>query len=84
MRNSALNIYSTSISCKQGLLGLFVLLLIPFLAFAQVPQPDQYNQLKYRHIGPDGNRMIAVIGVPGDPSTSLVGAASGGIWKTTD
>lgn len=51
---------------------------------AQSLQPSQYNQLKYRHIGPDGNRTIAVIGVPGDPSTAVVGAASGGIWKTTD
>ncbi|MCH2449789.1 MAG: glycosyl hydrolase [Gracilimonas sp.] len=50
----------------------------------QIAQPGQYDQLKYRHIGPDGNRTIAVIGVPGDPSTILVGAASGGIWKTTD
>jgi photosystem II stability/assembly factor-like uncharacterized protein len=51
---------------------------------AQSIQQEHYSQLKYRHIGPDGNRMIAVIGVPGDPSTTLVGAASGGIWKTRD
>lgn len=59
-------------------------LLFPLITEAQSIQKDQYDQLKYRHIGPDGNRLIAVIGVPGDPSTTLVGAASGGIWKTTD
>ena len=41
-------------------------------------------QLKYRYIGPVGNRVSAVAGVAGDPSTYYVGAASGGIWKTTD
>src|SRR6266568_1600014 len=35
-------------------------------------------------LGPVGNRVSAVAGVAGDPSTYYVGAASGGIWKTTD
>jgi len=42
------------------------------------------SQLKYRYIGPVGNRFSAVAGVPGDPNTYYAGAASGGIWKTTD
>jgi photosystem II stability/assembly factor-like uncharacterized protein len=43
-----------------------------------------YGQLKYRYIGPVGNRVSAVAGVAGDPNTYYAGAASGGIWKTTD
>ncbi len=31
-----------------------------------------------------GNRIAAVAGVPGDNTTYYVGAASGGVWKTTD
>jgi len=46
--------------------------------------PDLYKQLRYRHIGPVGNRVSAVAGVPGDPHTYYAGAASGGIWKTHD
>jgi len=46
--------------------------------------PDAYAQLKFRYIGPVGNRVIAVAGVPGDPNVYYVGAASGGIFKTTD
>lgn len=46
--------------------------------------PSLYSQLRYRHIGPVGNRISAVHGVPGDPNTYYVGAASGGVWKTTD
>lgn len=45
---------------------------------------DLFSQLEYRHIGPMGNRVIAVTGVPGDPNVYYVGAASGGIFKTTD
>ena len=41
-------------------------------------------QLRWRHIGPEGNRATAVAGVPGDRHVYYVGAASGGIWKTDD
>jgi photosystem II stability/assembly factor-like uncharacterized protein len=51
---------------------------------AQEISPDFYKQLQYRFIGPQGNRSIAVIGIPGDPNIYYVGAASGGIFKTLD
>ena len=51
---------------------------------AQGISPDQYDALYYRHIGPVGNRIASVAGIPGDPMTYYVGAASGGIWKTVD
>jgi len=55
---------------------------------AQAPQirpgPELYSRLAWRYIGPEGNRTDAVAGVPGDPLIYYVGAASGGIWKTTD
>ena len=53
-------------------------------ALAQQITPDLYSGLQYRHIGPPGNRTSAVVGVPGDPMVYYVGAASGGIWKSTD
>src|SRR5258708_2940474 len=42
------------------------------------------SQLRYRYIGPVGNRVIAAASIPGDPNIYYVGAASGGIFKTTD
>jgi photosystem II stability/assembly factor-like uncharacterized protein len=48
------------------------------------PGPDAYAQLRWRFIGPEGNRFSAAAGIPGDPTTYYVGAASGGIYKTTD
>jgi photosystem II stability/assembly factor-like uncharacterized protein len=46
--------------------------------------PDLYKPLKFRYIGPVGNRIIAVAGVPGNPNIYYAGAASGGIFKTID
>src|SRR5437764_611768 len=41
-------------------------------------------QLHFRHVGPVGNRAAAIVGEPGNPLVVYIGAASGGIWKTTD
>lgn len=39
----------------------------------------------FRWAGPAvGNRVSAVVGIPGDESTYYAGAASGGVWKSTD
>jgi photosystem II stability/assembly factor-like uncharacterized protein len=46
--------------------------------------PASYSSLRYRFVGPPGNRAVAVAGIPGDPAIYYAGAASGGIWKTTD
>lgn len=47
-------------------------------------RPEMWRQLHWRTIGPEGNRFSAAAGIPGDHLTYYVGAASGGIWKTTD
>ncbi|MBK5255709.1 MAG: sialidase [Vicinamibacteria bacterium] len=45
-------------------------------------QPDT---LTWRFFGPAvGNRIASIAGIPGDPTTYYAGAASGGVWKTTD
>lgn len=48
------------------------------------PPPPVNQEMKYRFIGPDGNRAVAAIGEPGNPNVMMVGAASGGIWRTED
>src|SRR4029450_3198509 len=59
-----------------------VLALVPGRAQERID--ELYGQLPGRFIGPEGNRVIAVAGVPSDPLVYYVGAASGGIWKTSD
>jgi len=51
---------------------------------AQESNKDVLGAIRYRHIGPTGNRLTSVVGVPGQPNIYYVGAASGGIWKTID
>jgi photosystem II stability/assembly factor-like uncharacterized protein len=51
---------------------------------AQEANKDILGALHYRHIGPTGNRLTSVVGIPGQPNIYYVGAASGGVWKTID
>jgi photosystem II stability/assembly factor-like uncharacterized protein len=46
--------------------------------------PASVADMRWRYVGPVGNRVSAVVGVPGDPNVFYAGAASGGLWKTTD
>ena len=69
-----------------------ILILISPLAFAKPAEPEKakadekpYGALEYRLIGPAiGGRVSRVAGVPGDPYTWWLGAAQGGVWKSTD
>ena len=56
----------------------------PLNTRGQEVRPEIFKQLKYRHIGPIGNRVSAVVGVPGNPNICYAGAASGGIFKSED
>src|SRR5499427_5018562 len=53
-------------------------------SYAQQISQEAMASLRYRYIGPVGNRVSAVAGVPGQPYVYYAGAASGGIFKTTD
>jgi photosystem II stability/assembly factor-like uncharacterized protein len=61
-----------------------LLILANTACFSQSFNNENFSQLKFRFIGPDGNRAISVVGEPGNPDVSYLGAASGGIWKTED
>ena len=71
---------------KLSVMAIFVfgLTSIPLSVEAQEIKVDLFKQLKYRHIGPVGNRVIAVVGVPGNANICYAGAASGGIFKSVD
>jgi photosystem II stability/assembly factor-like uncharacterized protein len=46
--------------------------------------PNGLGALHFRPVGPEGNRVASITGVPGDRMTVYIGAADGGIWKTSD
>ena len=54
------------------------------LSFSQTLSNDNIKEMEFRHVGPIGNRVTTVAGIPNDPMTYYVGAASGGVWKTID
>jgi photosystem II stability/assembly factor-like uncharacterized protein len=73
----------------------FPLVLLALLLFSSLPgrgqneqdqaaKPDPLAALHFRFVGPIGNRVAAVIGEPGNPNVAYIGAADGGIWKTSD
>ena len=72
------------------LLMVICLLVYPAVAQAQNTAQTQsaaqnpFSQLHFRHVGPVGNRAAAIVGEPGNPLVVYIGAASGGVWKTTD
>ena len=54
-------------------------------AAAPVADAEKESDFKFRFVGPKvGNRIAAVAGVAGDPSVYYAGAASGGVWKSSD
>ena len=75
-----------SLVCRLIAALICALVLMPSGHAQQAARPgaDAYRQLRWRYIGPEGNRFSAAAGIAGDPSTYYVGAASGGIYKTTD
>src|SRR5262249_42922256 len=54
------------------------------LSYAQQINPPIFDQLRYRYIGPVGNRVSAVAGVAGQPNVYYAAAGSGGIFRSTD
>ena len=68
--------------------------IIPVLSAALVilPAPAQrrggmaaQEGFRFRFVGPIvGNRVASIAGVAGDPNIYYAGAASGGVWKSTD
>ncbi|MGH8127963.1 MAG: hypothetical protein ACRETC_06295 [Gammaproteobacteria bacterium] len=56
-------------------------------AFAAAkPAAGPFSNLQLRNLGPSvsGGRVSTVTGIPGMPGVYYVGAAGGGLWKTTD
>src|SRR5690348_168752 len=75
----------TRVARSASFIAISILLLGGFL-YAQRAHEGSgvFSQMKFRYIGPPGNRAISVASIPGNPGIYYVGAASGGIFKTMD
>lgn len=61
-----------------------LLVAILFILTSAHAQQTNTDALRWRYIGPVGNRTTSIAGVPGQPYIYYAGSASGGIFKTTD
>jgi photosystem II stability/assembly factor-like uncharacterized protein len=49
------------------------------------PKAEEPPPLRFHYIGPhNAGRLASFTGIPGDTTTYYIGAASGGIWKSSD
>jgi photosystem II stability/assembly factor-like uncharacterized protein len=77
--------YNIRMNPSRPLLGFLFACLVAVSINAQRRGGAQPDGLAFRFLGPVvGNRVASIAGVPGDPSIYYAGAASGGVWKTTD
>ena len=79
---------------RRVLISLVLLLILTASGFAQrrgggppVPADGGANglgALHFRALGPAGNRVASITGVPGESQTVYIGADDGSLWKTAD
>ena len=70
---------------RHILLTLSIVIVFTSLAFAQQFNPNLYQELRWRCIGPHrGGRTVGATGVPGQPNVFYIGVNNGGVWKTND
>ncbi len=76
----------TSSTCRNVLLAVATIAVCAAPAFAQRRGGFGTQEgFRFRWVGPIvGNRVSAIAGVAGDPNIYYAGAASGGVWKSTD
>ena len=87
MNNHRFSVHLHSFHFKKEVQMRNRLILVFFLikcSFAQTLDADHFKNLKFRFIGPDGNRAISAVGVSSDHNTYYVGAASGGLFRTNN
>lgn len=61
------------------------LIIITFIADGQPVSKANYQELKYRMIGPfRAGRTVGAVGVPSQPNVFFIGVNNGGVWKTDD
>ena len=69
---------------SKHLRSALVVLSFLFVVSQAVAQNVNTDAMRWRYIGPVGNRTTSIVGVPGQPFIYYTGSASGGVFKTID
>jgi photosystem II stability/assembly factor-like uncharacterized protein len=73
------------IEVRRVLSATFLTLVFVSLSLAQQFNPNLFQNLRWRCIGPHrGGRTVGATGVPGQPNVFYIGINNGGVWKTND
>src|SRR5215210_6862034 len=65
--------------------NLIILLIVSSFSFAQQFNPNLYQNMRWRMIGPfRAGRTVGAVGIPSQPNVFYIGVNNGGVWKTTD
>src|SRR6478609_1535400 len=60
-------------------------IIVTFIAESQPVSKTNYQELKYRMIGPfRAGRTVGAVGIPSQPNVFFIGVNNGGVWKTDD
>ncbi len=71
------------LALRLQLIGVLLLLAAP--AGAQPVDAIQYQELRYRLLGPfRASRTVGAVGIPSQPNVFFIGINNGGVWKTDD
>ena len=72
-------------SVKNVFRIIFVLFSLAFIINAQTVDPNLYQNMRWRMIGPfRAGRTVGAAGIPDQPNVFYIGVNNGGVWKTTD
>jgi len=94
MLKKSIRLFSGSAAGMTAVLCLLTFLMAQSGAPSKAAQPqvapqaqitaDLYSALRYRFVGPPGNRVTAVVCDSNDPNIYYAGACAGGVWKSVD
>ncbi len=69
----------------RRLFAVLLVLTLALSALGSAADPSAFQDLRWRLVGPfRGGWATVVAGIPGDLAIGYLGAADGGVWKTTD
>jgi photosystem II stability/assembly factor-like uncharacterized protein len=70
---------------RVSIIVCLLLLSCSAVATAQQFNPNLYQNMRWRMIGPfRGGRTVGATGVPGQPNVFYIGVNNGGVWRTND
>ena len=77
--------FTSIVALQRRCAFIFIALFFVIPTFAQQVNPNLYQNMRWRMIGPfRAGRTVGAVGIPSQPNVFYIGVNNGGVWKTTD